>query len=102
MTAAGLVFVMAYLNEADAGYPIGGSIPMAERSERRYLDLSGQIHYNSRRVEKILVENNKAVGIRLTDGTEHHADYVISAADGHATIFEMLDGKYADDKIAKL
>ncbi len=101
MSAAGLIFVMAYLNEADAGYPLGGSIPMAERSERRFLDLGGQIQYNSR-VEKILVENNQAVGIQLIDGTEYRADYVISAADGHATIYQMLDGKYVDAKITKV
>ena len=33
------------------------------------------------------------------DGSEHRADYVISAADGHATIFDMLEGKYVDEKI---
>jgi phytoene dehydrogenase-like protein len=30
---------------------------------------------------------------------EHRADRVISAADGHATIFEMLERKYLDDEI---
>jgi phytoene dehydrogenase-like protein len=50
-------------------------------------------------VDKILVENNRTVGVRLTDGTEHRADVVISAADGHATIFDMLEGRYVNDKI---
>jgi phytoene dehydrogenase-like protein len=36
------------------------------------------------------------VGVRLTDGSEHRAGRVISAADGHATLFEMLDPKYVD------
>ena len=49
--------------------------------------------------DKILVENGKAVGVRLEDGTEERADIVISAADGRATIFNMLDGKYVDEKI---
>jgi len=39
------------------------------------------------------------VGVRLEDGTEYRGDYVISAADGYATIFEMLDGKYVDKRI---
>ena len=64
---------------------------------KRYRDLGGEIHYDSR-VEKILVENDKAVGIRLTDGSEHRAGRVVSAADGYTTIFKMLDGKYADEK----
>jgi phytoene dehydrogenase-like protein len=50
-------------------------------------------------VEKVLVENNRAVGVRLADGSEHRADVVISAADGHATIFDMLGGQYVDDEI---
>ncbi len=39
------------------------------------------------------------MGVRLTDGTEHSADMVISAADGRTTIFDMLEGKYLNDKI---
>ncbi len=38
-------------------------------------------------------------GIKLEDGTEQRADYVISAADGYTTIFNMLDGKYSNKKI---
>jgi phytoene dehydrogenase-like protein len=51
------------------------------------------------RVEKVLVEASRAVGVRLADGTEHRADLVISAADGRTTIFDMLEAKYLDDKI---
>jgi phytoene dehydrogenase-like protein len=35
----------------------------------------------------------------LEDGTEHFADLVISNADGHATIYDMLDGKYVNPTI---
>jgi phytoene dehydrogenase-like protein len=49
-------------------------------------------------VREILVEpsrtragrHNRAVGVRLADGSERCADVVISAADGHSTLFEML------------
>ena len=101
MSAGALVFVSAYLHDQNAGYPLGGSLPMAEGMEKKYKELGGEILYHSR-VEKILVENGRAVGIRLTDGSEYTADYVISAADGHATIFEMLEGKYVDEKIRKI
>jgi phytoene dehydrogenase-like protein len=50
-------------------------------------------------VEKILTENGKAVGIKLASGTEVKSDYIISAADGHATIFEMLEGKFVNSTI---
>jgi phytoene dehydrogenase-like protein len=51
-------------------------------------------------VAKILVEDDRAVGVRLEDGSEHRADTVISAADAHTTIFEMLGGKYVNSKIS--
>lgn len=92
-----IFFTFAYLHNHNAGYPIGGSLPMSLTLARRYADLGGVIHYNSR-VEKILVENDQAVGVRLADGSEHRAGRVISAADGHATIFGMLEGKYTDEK----
>jgi len=92
-----LMLPLAYQNNKDAGYPIGGSLPMSKALEKRYLELGGIINYNSR-VEKILVKDNKAVGIKLDKGQEFLADRVISAADGYNTIFKMLNGKYADGK----
>ena len=94
----GMLMTLAWMHNRDAGYPIGGSLEFSRAIERRYLDLGGAIHYKSR-VERILVENDHAVGVRLTDGTEHRADVVISAADGHATIFDMLEEKYVSDKV---
>ncbi len=94
----GFLFTMAWLHNRDAGYPMGGSLDFARAIERRYLDLGGEVTYRAR-VEKVLVENDRAVGVSLADGSEHRADLVISAADGHATIFDMLEGRYADEKI---
>jgi phytoene dehydrogenase-like protein len=50
-------------------------------------------------VVEILVENDRAVGVRLADGHEERCDVVVSAADSHATIFDMLRGRYADDTV---
>ena len=93
-----MLFTFAYLHNKNAGYPIGGSMPMSGSLEDRYKSLGGTISYDSR-VEKILTENDKAVGIRLSDGTEHFCSRVISAADGYTTIFKMLEGKYANENI---
>jgi len=94
----GALMTFAWLYSKNAGYPIGGSLEFARSIEGRYLDLGGGIHYKSP-VTKILVENDRAVGVRLVDGTEHRSDMVISAADGYTTIFNMLEGKYINDKI---
>ena len=53
------------------------------------------------KVEKILVEHDAAVGVQLTGGETIAADWVISAADGRATIYDMLGGKYADPRTDK-
>lgn len=96
-----MLFTFAYLNNQNAGYPIGGSMPMSHALEKRFLDLGGEIHYKTR-VEKILVESDTAVGVRLADGSDHRAGRVISAADGHTTIYKMLDGKFKDEYIDKM
>jgi phytoene dehydrogenase-like protein len=82
----------------DIQWPVGGADEFAKSIERRYLALGGRVHYRSK-VEKILVENDKAVGIRLADGSEHRADIVISNADGRKTILNMLDGKYINETV---
>lgn len=91
-------YTLAMMHNRAAGYPIGGSLEFARRIERRYLSLGGIIRYNSR-VEKILVEDRKAVGVRCQNGEELRADYVISAADGHCTLYEMLGEPYLDAKV---
>jgi phytoene dehydrogenase-like protein len=89
---------LAWHHQKAVGYIIGGALPFISYIQQRYLALGGELHLKAK-VEKILVENDTAVGIRLEDGTERRGDFVISAADGRATIFDMLDSKYIDDKI---
>jgi phytoene dehydrogenase-like protein len=94
----GMLMTLAWMNRKTGGVPVGGSRDFAQAIENRYKALGGGIRYKSKVVE-ILVQNNRAVGVKLEDGTEHKADVVISAADGHATIFNMLKSKFIDDKI---
>ena len=94
----GLVMGIAQTSKRNGGLPRGGALEFAKAIERRYLDLGGEVQYRAR-VEKILVEHDRAIGVRVDDGTEYRADIVISAADGHTTIFDMLEGKYIDDAI---
>jgi phytoene dehydrogenase-like protein len=92
-----MLFTFAYLHKKNAGYPIGGSLPMSRALEARYTALGGVINYD-KKVEKVLTENNKATGIKLSDGSVFNASRIVSAADGYNTIYKMLDDKYADDK----
>jgi phytoene dehydrogenase-like protein len=98
MSVVFFFITLAELHDKMAGYIIGGSRALALSMEKRYFELGGKVNYHCG-VEKILVENNRAVGVKLVNGTEHKADYVISAADLHSTVFNLLEGKYVDDKI---
>ncbi|WP_444997693.1 phytoene desaturase family protein [Aliikangiella sp. IMCC44359] len=84
-----------------AGVPEGGSLELAKSIESRFLKLGGQISYNTK-VEEILVENDKAIGVKLSDGTERYADIIVSASDGYTTVMKMLKGKYLNDTYRKL
>ena len=80
------------------GVPAGGSLEFSRAIEQRYVKLGGTMHYNSK-VDKIIVENDKAVGVHLIDGTEHREDIVISDSFCYSTVFNLLEGKYLDDKV---
>jgi phytoene dehydrogenase-like protein len=88
----------AYGQSGDIQWPGGGALKFALSIEKRYRELGGEVAYDSR-VERILTGNGRAVGVRLADGTEHRADFVISAADGRKTIMEMLEGRFVDAKV---
>jgi phytoene dehydrogenase-like protein len=94
---AGLA-MLAYMNQGNAGFPAGGSLQLVRDIEKRYLSLGGQIHYQAQ-VEKILVEDGKAVGVRLYNDENYHGDAVISAADGRSTLFYMLGKQYLPRRI---
>lgn len=98
MPILALVYTLALFDINSAGYPIGGSIEFIKSIKNRYLSLGGKTNYNSK-VEKILVSNNSAKGVRLNSGKEAYSDLVISAADGHYTLYNMLDGKFIDEDI---
>ena len=95
------MMLLAYMHNGNAGFPTGASLEFARAVEKRYLDLGGEIYYKGQ-VEKILVEKNRAVGVRLYNDEIHRGDVVISAADGRGTIFDMLDGQHTNRKILRM
>jgi phytoene dehydrogenase-like protein len=101
ISVVAIVFMLAWMSRANAAYPIGGSKAIIRPIVERLTALGGRLRVGAK-VEAILVENLAAVGVRLVGGEVIKADWVISAADGHATIYDLLGGKYKDDAIDKL
>ena len=89
--------LLALLADKQIGLLTSGCSGFVQPIEERYKALGGDVTYEAT-VEEILVENNRAVGVRLTNGSDHHADVVVSSTDGYNTIFKMLGGRYVDDK----
>jgi phytoene dehydrogenase-like protein len=88
-----LFFFLAGLHIGGTGYPQGSSLSLARTIEHTFLELNGRIEYE-KRVSRIKVQDGRATGIELEDGTVEKADIVISAADGHATLFDMLEDRF--------
>lgn len=86
---------------SDAGVPMGGSQGVIFRMAENYQRFGGEIHYKGR-VKDVLIEKDQAVGIRLDDGTEHRADIVVWAGDGHTVIFDILKGQYLNEAVQKM
>lgn len=100
MPAYFLFVVLGQLADGQLGLVEGSSQRFSDAIDRRYQELGGKITYSAR-VEQVLVENNRATGVQLADGSRHRADLVVSAADGYSTIYQMLGGKYINEDIRK-
>ena len=92
------LLIMGWYFRKNAGYPIGGSLGVAERMKSKYESLGGEFLFK-KEVEEIIVENGSAKGVKLTDGTILRADYVVSAADGYTTLFKLLKGQFKSPKL---
>jgi phytoene desaturase len=92
------LMVLAMAADRQLGYIDGTCLDLVRAIERRYEALGGGVTYRAT-VEEILVRDDRAVGVRLADGSEHTARAVVSAADGYSTIFQMLGGRHTSEKI---
>lgn len=93
-----VAFSLAWMAAGDAGYPIGGSRALIGLIEDTYASIGGRIRFNAR-VVKVLAEKGRASGVVLENGERLGTDIVVSAADGYATIFELLGKRFLSDKI---
>jgi phytoene dehydrogenase-like protein len=90
-----LVMTLGSMSRGTAGYPLGGSLAFARAIEARFTGLGGAVRCGAP-VLRILERGGQASGVRLADGTELSADYVVSACDLRATLFRLLDGTRVD------
>ncbi|MHA1276479.1 MAG: phytoene desaturase family protein [Candidatus Helarchaeota archaeon] len=76
-----------------SGLPIGGTISIPKTYCKGIEKNGGRIHLNTL-VKKIIVENNRATGIELDDGSFVPSDIVISNAGVKTTVIDLVGQKY--------
>jgi Phytoene dehydrogenase and related proteins len=88
-------FLVSYATMADGngGVPMGASLQMTLRMEKRFKDLGGKIYYN-KGVEKFELGKKCVSGIRFEDGSVAKADYVIPTVDTHLLFNKFLPQSY--------
>lgn len=96
-SAQALIFTLATVVSGNGDIPRRGSLAMAERMRKKYESLGGKV-FTGAEVEEILVENKRAAGIRLKNGTEIDADYVIAAGDVDYTFHTLLRNRFQDKR----
>lgn len=74
------LYAYATVAYGNGGVPRGGSKKMVNRITDEYLKLGGVIHNNSS-IKDIIIRKGVAKGVRLIDGREIYADYVVTACD---------------------
>ena len=96
MSMSFMLLQLSYAANRIAGYPIGGSGKFIENLTKRYTDLGGKLELGQK-VTKIIIENNRAVGIQTEDSKSHLSDYVVSACDGFTVLFKLLEPGHVDE-----
>ncbi len=84
------------------GFNRGGTHMIAHAAHQIDTQLGVKFHIN-KEVEKVIIENGKATGIRLMDGTEVGARKLVVSAglSPHQLCFDLIGRDYLDDLLAK-
>jgi phytoene desaturase len=101
------IYAMIHYLEREWGvhYAMGGTGAIVQALVRLIEEQGGTFHYNAE-VDEITIQNGKATGIRLKDGTEHTADQIVSNADVAFTYRHMIPedkrSTYSNRKVERM
>jgi len=83
-----------YLKRDENYYPEGGMQAIPDATVKALEKYGGKILLN-KKVERILLKDGRAIGVRCADGNEYYSDIVISNAPIHHTLSKLLEGQPA-------
>jgi all-trans-retinol 13,14-reductase len=81
-------------------YPMGGGGGIVKAMTQAIKRHGGQIR-TKQKVARILLDNKKAIGIELADGTRIMAKTIVSNADPDTTYLQLIGKKNLSEKLAK-
>ena len=81
-------------------YPVGGAFAIPRAFVRALKRAGGEIRLQTR-IAKIMVEDNRAVGVLLEDGTEIRAKHVISNADPEVTFGKLIGREHLPRRVLR-
>jgi phytoene dehydrogenase-like protein len=88
-----VLFILGYLAKGYLSRPVGGTARFRDALIASYQHLGGEARLHAT-VDEILVEGDRAQGVRLADGTIIPADLVVSTASTPETVLRLLAGRY--------
>lgn len=88
------------LHESGAKHPKGGS-GMLTQAMKNLIEAHGGTVLANKPVEKIIIENGKAIGARTEEGEEFLADILVSNAHVQTTMMKMVGREHLDDSLFK-
>jgi phytoene dehydrogenase-like protein len=93
--------VSQLIGGSPAGVTVGGTHAITHALQK-FLCSNGGKFWVLSPVDKVLIDNGTAKGIRLVDGTEIEAKkLVVSNLDVHQTIFRLIGEKYVNEEIRR-
>jgi len=103
-SAPGTFSIISYIEHGGGIYHVeGGLNELSKAMAKATVNMGGNIRLGSR-VKNIIIENNTAKGVELSDGSKHYADYCVINADFADAMTKLVAPqhrrKYSDEKLA--
>jgi prolycopene isomerase len=87
-------------NNGGGGYPEGSMMRVSNRLREIFEQHGGELRTETK-IEKILIEGGRAVGVRTKEGEELRSSIVISSAGIHPTVLKLVGEEHFDRAYAE-
>jgi phytoene dehydrogenase-like protein len=101
LNGAGLTYLLILENWIITGHAKGGTHMWAHAANRICLE-NGVKSFTNKEVDKVIIENGAAKGIRCTDGTDIEAKkLVVSTLDPYTLCFRLIGKEHLDPRLLR-